>query len=90
MSERYLVDRLVGEDRVARAGPAGSKREEQKKGGVQGEREIECALRGKEGRRLQVNLTCRGVRRDSRWELLLRREISGVFAQRSGSRAGFL
>ena len=50
-----------------------------------------CALRGKEGRRLQVNLTCRGVRRDSRWELLLRREIiSGVLAQRSGSRAGFL
>ena len=41
MSERHLVDRLVGEDRVARAGPAGSKREEQKKGGVQGERERE-------------------------------------------------
>ena len=41
MSERHLVDRLVGEDRVARAGPAGSKREERKKGGVQGERERE-------------------------------------------------
>lgn len=87
MSERHLVDRLVGEDRVARAGPAGSKREEQKRENC---RERECALRGKEGRRLQVSLTCRGVRRDSRWELLLRREIGGVLAQRSGSRAGFL
>jgi hypothetical protein len=31
VSERHLFDRLVGEDRVARAGPAGSKREEQKR-----------------------------------------------------------
>ena len=87
MSERHLVDRLVGEDRVARAGPAGSKREEQKRENC---RERRVCIARKKGRRLQVSLTCRGVRRDSRWELLVRREIGGVVAQRSGSRAGFL